>query len=39
MRKIIYVQMVSLDGYLEGPKGELGWSAPGEELHQHFNDL
>jgi dihydrofolate reductase len=39
MRKIIYAHMVSLDGYIEGPNGDLGWSAPGEELHKHFNDL
>ena len=30
--------MVSLDGYVEGPNGELEWSAPGDELHKHFND-
>lgn len=39
MRKIIYAQMISLDGFVEGPRGELNWSAPGEELHKHFNDL
>jgi dihydrofolate reductase len=39
MRKLIYVQMVSLDGYMEGPGGTLDWSVPSEELHQHFNDL
>ena len=39
MRKLIYVQMVSLDGYMEGPGGSLDWSVPSEELHQHFNDL
>lgn len=38
MRKVVYAQMVSLDGFVEGPDGELDWSAPGEELHQHFND-
>ncbi|MDR8393737.1 dihydrofolate reductase family protein [Aliifodinibius sp. S!AR15-10] len=38
MRKIIYSQMVSLDGYVEGPNGELEWSVPGDELHKHFND-
>lgn len=38
MRKIIYAPMVSLDGFVEGPNGELDWSAPGEELHRHFND-
>lgn len=39
MRKIIYAMSVSLDGYIEGPGGDLSWSAPDEELHQHFNDL
>jgi dihydrofolate reductase len=39
MRKLIYAMMTSLDGYIEGPNGDLGWSAPGEELHKHFNDL
>jgi dihydrofolate reductase len=39
MRKIIYAQIVSLDGYIEGPNGDLNWSVPGEELHQHFNNL
>lgn len=39
MRKIIYSLMVSLDGFVEGPNGELGWSEPGPELHKHFNDL
>lgn len=38
MRKIIYAQMVSLDGFVEGPNGELDWSEPSEELHKHFND-
>jgi dihydrofolate reductase len=31
--------LVSLDGYVEGPNGELAWSQPGPELHKHFNDL
>ncbi len=39
MREIYYILMVSLDGFIEGPNGELGWSEPSEELHQHFNDL
>jgi dihydrofolate reductase len=39
MRKIIYAPIVSLDGYVEDSKGKLDWSVPGEELHQHFNDL
>jgi dihydrofolate reductase len=39
MRKIIYALLVSLDGFMEGPNGELAWSEPGPELHKHFNDL
>jgi dihydrofolate reductase len=38
MRKIIYALSVSLDGYIEGPNGDLSWSNPDPELHQHFND-
>ena len=30
---------MSLDGYVEGPGGELDWHSVDEELHQHFNDL
>jgi dihydrofolate reductase len=37
-RKVIYAMMVSLDGYMEGPDGDLDWSFPDEELHKHFND-
>ena len=39
MRKIIYAQLVSLDGYIEDQHGNIDWTAPGEELHRHFNDL
>ncbi|MCK0472775.1 dihydrofolate reductase family protein [Halalkalibacter sp. APA_J-10(15)] len=37
-RKVIYSQMVSLDGYIEGPHHEIDWGKPGEELFQHFNE-
>lgn len=37
-RKVIYSMMVSLDGFIESSTGEINWSAPDEELHQHFND-
>jgi dihydrofolate reductase len=37
-RKVIYAFSVSLDGYMEGPNGEIDWSFPDDELHQHFND-
>jgi dihydrofolate reductase len=38
MRKIIYAMSVSLDGFIEAANGDLRWSDPDEELHQHFND-
>jgi dihydrofolate reductase len=39
MRKIIYAQLVSLDGYIEDTDGKIDWTHPGEELHRHFNEL
>lgn len=36
---MIYAMSVSLDGFIEGPDGDIDWSYPDEELHQHFNDL
>jgi dihydrofolate reductase len=39
MRKVIYAFSVSLDGFIEAQDGDLSWSSPDEELHQHFNDL
>lgn len=38
MRKIIYLQNVSLDGFIEDSDGKIGWTNPGEELHRHFNE-
>jgi dihydrofolate reductase len=34
VRKVIYSMGVSLDGFIAGPKGEIDWSAPDEELHR-----
>lgn len=28
----------SLDGYIEGPRGELDWNRVDERLHRHFNE-
>jgi dihydrofolate reductase len=39
MRKIILQTMVSLDGYIEGPNGELDWHLVDEEVHDHFNQV
>src|SRR5690625_4447531 len=36
---LISAMMVSLAGYVAGPSGELTWSEPSDELHQHFNAL
>lgn len=37
-RKLIYSMTVSLDGFVAGPRGEIDWSAPDEELHRFHND-
>jgi dihydrofolate reductase len=37
MRKLIHATGVSLDGFIAGPKGEIDWSAPDEELHRFHN--
>jgi len=37
MRKIVYSLAVSLDGYFEGPNGELDWHRVDGELHAHMN--
>ncbi len=39
MGKLIYAMMVSLDGFISGPDGELDWHVIDEDLHRHFNDL
>jgi dihydrofolate reductase len=39
MRKLIYSMGVSLDGFIAGPDGGIGWSAPDEELHRFHNQL
>ncbi len=38
MGKIIYAMLVSFDGYIEAPGGDLSWSFPDSELHRHFNE-
>jgi dihydrofolate reductase len=37
MRKIILMMSMSLDGFFEGPHGELDWHLVDDELHDHFN--
>jgi dihydrofolate reductase len=38
MRRLIFSMAASLDGYIEGPRGEGGWAAPDAELHRFHNE-
>lgn len=38
MGKLTYGMNVSVDGYIADAKGDIGWSAPDDELHQYWND-
>ena len=38
MSKVIYSPMVSLDGFVAGPNGEIDWGIIDEELHSFIND-
>lgn len=37
-RDLIYSFGVSADGYFAGPRGEIDWATPDEELHEFHND-
>jgi dihydrofolate reductase len=38
MRKIVVMMQMSLDGYIEGPGGDISWHRVDDELHRHAND-
>jgi dihydrofolate reductase len=38
IRSLIYAMTVSLDGFVAGPRGEIDWSSPDEELHRFHNE-
>ncbi|MCZ2839367.1 dihydrofolate reductase family protein [Modestobacter sp. VKM Ac-2985] len=38
MRRVVAQMAVSLDGYFEGPDGDISWHRVDEELHAHFNE-
>jgi dihydrofolate reductase len=38
MPNVIFSMSSSLDGYIAGPDGDFGWSAPDTELHAFHND-
>jgi dihydrofolate reductase len=37
MRRLIVMMSVSVDGFFEGPGGDITWHLVDEELHRHFN--
>lgn len=39
MGKLIYANMMSLDGFIEDAAGDFAWAMPSEEVHSFFNDL
>ncbi|MET9834816.1 dihydrofolate reductase family protein [Streptomyces sp. NPDC006385] len=38
MRRVTYSMNVSLDGYIVGPDGDFGWTAPDEEVFRFWID-
>jgi dihydrofolate reductase len=36
--RIVYAMLMSLDGYIAGPDGDIALPVPEGELHRHFND-
>src|SRR6188472_1475678 len=38
MRKLTFGMNLSLDGYINAPGGDLGWSVPSDELFQFWSD-
>ncbi|MEA4907493.1 MAG: dihydrofolate reductase family protein, partial [Anaerolineaceae bacterium] len=38
MRKVIFAMSTSLDGFIEGPNGDIGWQVVDAELHRYVND-
>ena len=39
MRKIVLFMSISIDGFMAGADGDLGWHLVDEEVHQHFNEV
>jgi len=38
MKKVVLFMSVSVDGFIAGPDGDLGWHRVDEEVHAHFNE-
>ncbi|CAH2401429.1 Dihydrofolate reductase [Mesorhizobium ventifaucium] len=39
MARIVYAMLMSLDGYIAWPDGDIALPVPEGELHRHFNDM
>jgi len=39
VRRIVVMMSVSLDGFFEGPDGDLGWHLVDDEVHTEFNEV
>ena len=39
MGRVVVMQQVSLDGYVEGPGADIDWHLVDDELHTHFNEV
>jgi dihydrofolate reductase len=39
MGRLIYLMLMSLDGYIEDPSGSFAWAEPDAEVHAFVNDL
>ncbi len=39
MRKLFWQQMMSLDGFMEGPNRELDWFVTDDEFGQHVAEM
>jgi len=39
MGKLVYGMSVSLDGYVNGPDGSIGWTAPERQLSRFVNEV
>jgi dihydrofolate reductase len=39
MRKLILMMSMTLDGFIEGPDGELDWASAGDDYFRHVDDL
>ena len=39
MRRIVLMTSVSMDGFFEGPGGNLDWHLVDDEVHAEFNEV